>query len=66
MLEKVLQLLSITCSHGRITQPFSASTAAASTGSWENVVAAPRHYVVCLECGKKFNYDWNQMRIVKN
>jgi len=67
MLEKVLQLLSITCRHSRTSQPFSASTAVAvSDGPWEAVVAAPTHYVVCLECGKKFTYDWNQMRIVSN
>jgi hypothetical protein len=67
MFEKVLQLLSMTCRHRHITQPFTASTAvAASGGSWERVVAAPTHYVVCLDCGKKFTYDWNQMRIVKN
>jgi hypothetical protein len=22
-------------------------------------------YVVCLDCGKEFPYDWKQMRIVK-
>ena len=67
MLEKVLQLLSMTCRHRNTTQPFTASTAVAvNGGSWESVVAAPTHYVVCLDCGKKFTYDWNEMRIVKN
>jgi hypothetical protein len=67
MLEKVLQLLSMTCRHRNTTQPFTASTAVAvNGGSWETVVAAPTHYVVCLDCGKKFTYDWNEMRIVKN
>lgn len=22
-----------------------------------------RHYVVCLECGKAFGYDWSRMKI---
>jgi hypothetical protein len=22
-------------------------------------------YVVCLECGRKFDYDWNLMRVVQ-
>ncbi len=67
MLEKLLQLLAIKCRHNRTSQPFTASTraAAASGGSWEPVVAAPTHYVVCLDCGQKFRYDWNEMRIVR-
>lgn len=24
-----------------------------------------RHYVVCLECGKEFPYDWSAMKVVK-
>lgn len=23
-----------------------------------------RTYVVCLECGKEFSYDWKQMKVV--
>jgi hypothetical protein len=66
MFEKVLQLLSMTCRHGRITQPFTASTAVAARGSsWEPVGVGPSHYVVCLDCGKKFTYDWEQMRVVR-
>ncbi|HTK94604.1 MAG TPA: hypothetical protein VL382_03115 [Terriglobales bacterium] len=66
MLEKVLQLLSIKCRHSRTSQPFTASRAVASGGgSWESVIAAPTHYVVCLDCGQKFSYDWNEMRIVR-
>jgi hypothetical protein len=67
MLEKVLQLLSITCRHSRTSQPFTASRAVATSpsASWEPVGIGPSHYVVCLECGKKFNYDWDQMRIVR-
>jgi len=66
MFEKILQLLSITCRHSRTSQPFSAAVAVATSpsASWEAVGVGPAHYVVCLECGKKFTYDWNEMRIV--
>lgn len=25
----------------------------------------PGHYVVCLDCGKEFGYDWDRMRVLK-
>ena len=67
MLEKVLQLLFIACRHRRTSQPFSAGTAVATSPSapWGPVGAGASHYVVCLECGTKFTYDWDQMRIVR-
>ncbi len=49
------------CSHKRLTFPISVRgklrrTAAASvTGT----------YVVCLECGKEFPYDWRAMKMVQ-
>ena len=48
------------CSHKRYTFPISArpgqrrSEAAKATGT----------YVVCLDCGKEFAYDWHEMRVV--
>lgn len=72
MFEKILQLLAVSCRHRKISQPFTAASAAparvanGSAGSWERVSSvAPSHYVVCLDCGRKFNYDWNKMRIVR-
>ena len=56
---KFLDLL-FGCAHKRTSFPFSSKagqrrTAAAShTGT----------YVVCLDCGKEFAYDWQQMRVV--
>jgi DNA-directed RNA polymerase subunit RPC12/RpoP len=29
-----------------------------------NPVAAPSTYVVCLDCGRQFDYDWTQMKVV--
>lgn len=53
--------LAFGCSHKRLTFPITAcgklrrSEAASVTGI----------YVVCLECGKEFPYDWREMKIVR-
>lgn len=67
MVEKLLQMLFITCSHKKTSQPFTAAiaTPTRSNHDWEAVGSGPSHYVVCLECGKKFAYDWQRMRIVR-
>jgi hypothetical protein len=77
MVEKILQLLSVSCNHKKISQPFTASSSsrpaspvtagrsAQSSVLWETVSAPASHYVVCLDCGKKFTYDWEKMRIVR-
>ena len=71
MLEKILQILSVSCAHRKISQPFAAAGAVAvngsSSGPWQRMSAssATSHYVVCLECGKKFTYDWDKMRMVR-
>ncbi len=65
MLEKILQLLSVSCRHRRMSQPFSAAMPVASTGEWDTVGTPATHYVVCLECGRKFQYDWQNMRVVR-
>jgi hypothetical protein len=45
------------CSHQRTTFPLTPSRKMASS--------ANRHgtYVVCLDCGQEFRYDWKEMRI---
>ena len=45
------------CSHRRTTFPL---TQARKTGADESET-----YVVCLDCGKQFTYDWEHMRIEK-
>lgn len=69
MVNKILQLLSIRCSHRKISQPFAASSQVsmrrAVNAQWDTPTAAARHYVVCLDCGHKLEYDWNNMRIVQ-
>jgi len=50
------------CSHKRCSFPITArgaqrrSEAASVTGI----------YVVCLDCGKEFPYDWQAMKIIRN
>ena len=49
------------CSHKQLSFPITVrgtrrrSQAALLTGT----------YVVCLECGQEFPYDWNEMKIVR-
>lgn len=66
MVNKILQLLSIRCSHKKITQPFAASAPMrrAVNSDWDSPSPAAQHYVVCLDCGKKFRYDWANMRMM--
>jgi hypothetical protein len=66
MLRKFLQLVGMSCRHRHLSHPFVAgSTAPSRTQDWEAVSGDSGHYVVCLDCGKKFPYDWSSMRLVK-
>ena len=67
MFGKILQMLSIACKHKNTSQPFAAVTftkTKSQNQDWDPVTPSGKHYVVCLDCGKQFNYDWNKMRIV--
>jgi hypothetical protein len=49
------------CSHQRTTFPLTPGrngAAHASSGATRNGT-----YVACLDCGKEFAYDWDEMRI---
>jgi len=65
MLHRVLSMFSLACRHRHTSQPFAAASArlARVSSDWEPVAPAGQHYVVCLDCGKKFDYDWKEMRI---
>lgn len=56
MIDTLLNLL-FRCSHRRLTSPL---TPVSKKG-----VPHGQTYVVCLECGKQFEYDLNEMRIGK-
>ena len=68
MVNKILQLLSIRCSHKKISQPFAAAASSgrrAVNSDWDMPAPAGQHYVVCLDCGHKFQYDWANMRVIE-
>jgi len=69
MWNKVLQLLAVSCRHRHISQPFSAvSSSRLHSGhrDWESISQSEWGlYVVCLDCGKRFAYDWSRMRVMK-
>jgi DNA-directed RNA polymerase subunit RPC12/RpoP len=56
MIDTVLNLL-FRCSHRRLTRPVAPVTKAGHPRS--------QSYVVCLDCGKQFEYDLKEMRIGK-
>jgi len=62
MLNSILETL-FGCSHRSTSFPL---TPARRITGQSTPSLANRHsaYVVCLECGKEFSYDWNTMRIV--
>ena len=67
MFGKILQIFAISCRHKNTSQPFAAAaprSASASNSGWDPVPSGTQHYVVCLDCARKFEYDWNRMKIV--
>jgi hypothetical protein len=56
MIDTVVNLL-FRCPHRRLTRPVAPITKAGQPHS--------QSYVVCLDCGKQFEYDLNEMRIGK-
>lgn len=70
MVNRLLQFLSIRCSHKNLSQPFAASAPGvarrAANSGWDAPTPPARHYVVCLDCGRKFEYDWTNMRVIGN
>jgi hypothetical protein len=47
------------CSHRRTTFPISPTRSSALARPY----VSHGTYVVCLDCGQEFGYDWQQMRI---
>lgn len=50
------------CSHRRTTFPRTLR-ASASAGGQQHT--EPETYIVCLECGRHFAYDWTRMRVAR-
>jgi len=58
-MSKLLDLL-FGCRHKRHTFPMSAKPGQRRS----EAAAIPGMYVVCLDCGKEFAYDWQQMKMI--
>jgi hypothetical protein len=69
MWERVIELLDIGCRRHHLSLPFSPAPPRSYEISSRNSQSAPRRrgeiYVVCLECGRHFDYDWSHMRMLK-
>jgi DNA-directed RNA polymerase subunit RPC12/RpoP len=69
MWNSVFSFLRLSCRHRRLTKPFSTDTARQYLGSVDRPEEIPphcSHYVVCLDCGRRFGYDWAEMRVIKS
>lgn len=67
MIEKLFQLLSFKCRHQNLSKPFAAASAVerySADRPWQSVGSGASHYVVCLDCGQKFSYDWEHMKVI--
>jgi len=49
------------CAHPHCTFPITARKLGAALHEDE---ACLKTYIVCLDCGKEFPYDWQQMKVV--
>ena len=56
MLQSIVNLL-FGCAHRRTTFPQTPGRRNSALGAWSGT------YVVCLDCGKEFAYNWNEMRV---
>jgi hypothetical protein len=59
MLQSVLNTL-FGCAHQRTTFPLTPARKSAGTSA---SIQRSGAYVVCLDCGKEFSYDWSEMRV---
>jgi len=59
MIDSLLNTL-LFCAHRRTTFPMTSRPRHASS----TVPIGKRTYVICLDCGKEFSYNWEEMRIV--
>ncbi len=58
MLSDLLELF-FGCWHKRYSFPITAKA-----GQRRGAAALTGTYVVCLDCGKEFPYDWREMRVI--
>ena len=58
------------CRHTKLSVPFSMEMVRHNVmhvdTEEDELPAGCSHYVVCLQCGRRFGYDWSSMRVVKS
>lgn len=59
MIQSILNSL-FGCAHQRTTFPM---TPLRKNGAFSTTHQGSGAYVVCLDCGKEFSYDWKEMRL---
>lgn len=59
MLGRLLDAL-FGCRHGRYSFPISARR-----GCHNEAASLTGIYIVCLDCGREFPYDWEKMEVIK-
>jgi len=68
LLEKMLKWFSLGCRHTHLSVPFSMDVARQHQAhlDWaEELPPGCSHYVVCLDCGLRYGYDWDAMKVIK-
>ena len=69
MVETILKLLDVACRHRHLSQPYSTPPPRrVVVNGHEQAMLPPLPsdpYVVCFDCGRHFQYDWQQMRLMK-
>jgi hypothetical protein len=62
MIDSLLNTL-LFCAHRRTTFPMT-TTMSRQPHASSTLPLGKRTYVICLDCGKEFSYNWKEMRIV--
>jgi hypothetical protein len=68
MLEKGWTLWPFGCRHKNLSVPFSTERGQQQQMHVDVPDELPpgcSHYVVCLQCGRRFGYDWGSMKVIK-
>jgi hypothetical protein len=51
------------CNHRNTSRPFTTRKKSGASGEQRTVSET---YIVCLDCGKKFPYSWEEMKVLRN
>ncbi len=69
MWDRLLQLLPVGCRLRHMSLPFSpahSSRKISPAEEWDRIAPSQTGiYVVCLDCGRHFDYDWSRMKVVR-